>query len=65
MFIAIISWSEAVCCAMIEFQIELFEAGTRCKTGFRTKMLDPLSVAFIAFFEDLRKRASLVILIPH
>ena len=61
MFIAIISWSEAVCCAMIEFQIELFEAGTRCKTGFRTKMLDPLS----AFFEDLRKRASLVILIPH
>ena len=65
--------SEAVCCAMVEFQIELFEASTRCKTGCRTKMLDPLSVAFIAFFEELRKRAYkynlaktlFQILIPH
>ena len=35
---------------MVEFQIELFEASTRCKTGFRTKTLDRLLVAFIAFF---------------
>ena len=42
---------------LVEFQIELFEAtcSTRCKTGFRTKMLDRLSVAFIAFFEELRR----------
>ena len=59
---AIMSWSEAVCCAMVEFQIELFEASTRCKTSLRTKMLDPLSVAFIAFFEELRKRAGTCIL---
>ena len=53
--------SEAVCCcAMEDFQIELFDASTRCKTSFRTKMLDPLSVAFIAFFEELRKRACIL-----
>ena len=55
-------WSEAVCCAMADFQIQLFEASTRCKTSFRTKMLNPLSVAFIAFFKELRKRAGMCIL---
>ena len=40
---ATISWSVIVCCAMVEFQKELFEANTRCKTGFGTKMLDPLT----------------------
>ena len=67
-------WSEAVCCAMAEFQIQLFEASTRCKTSFRTKMLDPLSVAFIAFFPRAQEESWYVytlaktlfrILIPH
>ena len=36
---AIISWSKSVCCAMVEFQKELFEANTRCKTGFYSRHL--------------------------
>ena len=50
---ATISWSEIVCCAMVEFQKELLDAYTRCKTGFGTKMLDPSSVAFYNFPSEL------------
>ena len=54
---ATISWSEIVCCAMVEFQKELFEANTRCKTGFGTKMLDPSSVAFYSFFRRAQEES--------
>ena len=50
---ATISWSEIVCCAMVEFQKELFEANTRLKTGFGTKMLDPSSVVLYSYPSEL------------
>ena len=55
---ATISWSEIVCCAMVEFQKELFEVNTRYKTGFGTKMLDPSPVAFYSkrYKSEIRNR---------